>query len=171
MNDTDVKLDEAAFAKAVAALHAEIGPVYDETRARQFIRAYLAATKPPLAGEVVEWPPIIELGKTLAFYTSVIKSGESWSPECAAAYDRANKALQDLYAALTGRGEGFVLVPAHRINDLLGALRKYGFPVSEAATRALVDGGSLEAQAVHVAAMGLAEAMLAASRTKEDTQQ
>lgn len=43
--------------------------------------------------------------------------------------------------------------------DLLGALQKYGFPVSDAATRQLMDGGSLEAQAVHVAAKGLAIAL------------
>lgn len=45
---------------------------------------------------------------------------------------------------------------------LLDALQRYGFPVSDAAVRALVDGGSREAQSVHVAAVQLRTALRAA---------
>lgn len=55
----------------------------------------------------------------------------------------------------------------HRGRDLLGALQKYGFPVSDAAVRALVDGGSIEAQAVHVAALAFKERI---ARTLSETQ-
>lgn len=71
----------------------------------------------------MEWPPIIELGKTLAFYSSVIKSGESWSPECAAAYDRANKAMQELYATLSAtRPDTGELVSRERVENRVQSL-------------------------------------------------
>ena len=48
----------------------------------------------------VEWPPLIQLGRTLAFFASAIKSGESWSPTCQADYDAASEAMKELYTAM-----------------------------------------------------------------------
>jgi hypothetical protein len=48
---------------------------------------------------------------------------------------------------------------AQKADALLDALQGYGFPVSDAAVRALVDGGSIEAQRVHVAAVDLKSAL------------
>lgn len=62
--------------------------------------------------------------------------------------------LRARVAVLEGRG-----------NDLLGALRKYGFPPSDAAVRAMVDGGSIEAQAVHVAAVQFKAALTPVAET------
>ena len=66
-------------------------------------------------------------------------------PEAIAAWNRR--------AAASTSTEGAGVKAA--ADQLLAALQRYGFPVSDAAVRPLMDGGSLEAQAVHVAAMQL----------------
>lgn len=45
------------------------------------------------------WPPLVDLGRVLGFFASVIKSGEPWSETCQREYEAANAALQAVYAA------------------------------------------------------------------------
>ncbi len=49
------------------------------------------------------WPPLVDLGRVLGFFASVIKSGESWSATCQREYDAANFALQAMYRELDTR--------------------------------------------------------------------
>jgi hypothetical protein len=54
----------------------------------------------PLTGSgETGWPPLVDLGRVLGFFASVIKSGEPWTATCQAEYDKANRALQALYAS------------------------------------------------------------------------
>lgn len=48
-----------------------------------------------------EWPPLVQLCRTLGLFTSVIKSGEPWTDYCQREYDLANQAAKDLYADLS----------------------------------------------------------------------
>lgn len=43
-----------------------------------------------------EYPTIIEVARTLGFFSSVIKSGEPWTATCQRDYDRANAAIRAL---------------------------------------------------------------------------
>ena len=52
------------------------------------------------AAEVVAWPPLVDLARTLGFFASAIKSGEPWTETCQKEYEAANKALQAVYADL-----------------------------------------------------------------------
>lgn len=50
-----------------------------------------------------EWPHLVQIGRTLAFFASAIKSGESWSETCQRDYDLANQAMKDAWADLKDR--------------------------------------------------------------------
>jgi hypothetical protein len=60
------------------------------------IRAALPSGAEPVA---TDWPPLVDLGRVLGFFASVIKSGEPWSETCQREYDAANLALQAIYAS------------------------------------------------------------------------
>lgn len=88
-------LEKAAVAFSAAVKGHNTWGVHDIETA---IRAYLAALPP--TPKAVAWPPLIEIGRTLGFFVSVIKSGEPWTAACQVAYDRANIAMQAAYQDL-----------------------------------------------------------------------
>lgn len=58
---------------------------------------------PPPAALKQEWPHLVQIGRTLAFFASAIKSGESWSETCQRDYDLTNQAMKDAWADLKDR--------------------------------------------------------------------
>lgn len=58
---------------------------------------------PPPSALKQEWPHLVQIGRTLAFFASAIKSGESWSETCQRDYDLANQAMKDAWADLKDR--------------------------------------------------------------------
>lgn len=104
-------IDSAALEAAAKALACrELPETIDDYRndAKAAITAYLAALPSPKveATEPVKWPPLVDLGRVLSFFASVIKSGEPWTSTCQDAYEAANQALKDIYAERTSPSPG-----------------------------------------------------------------
>lgn len=74
-------------ARSAAQYHADVGSALTELQHRREAEAGTT------------WPPLVDLGRVLGFFASVIKSGEPWSETCQREYEAANAALQAVYAA------------------------------------------------------------------------
>jgi hypothetical protein len=125
------------------------------------IRAYLAATKPPLAEEVtpVEWR-YLYYGKGNWKHVYNADAAAALYAESAALPKRKQHVIEPLYThpdaspPMPGRGEGADLI--QRIDDALERERR-NLP--------------LKASTVTITTLELCRRVLAASRPKEDTQQ
>jgi hypothetical protein len=94
--------DGVTMLRAAEAYNEEHGDPADTLHhGRGMIEAMRAALSPIKAGEAVPvaWPPLVDLSRTIAFFASVIKSGEAWSATCQQEYDKANLAIKALAAS------------------------------------------------------------------------
>lgn len=57
--------------------------------------------------------PVSQVGMTLGFFASVIKSGESWSKTCDEEYKKAESALSLVRASLDGNTCRIFAIPVH----------------------------------------------------------
>jgi hypothetical protein len=98
-----------------ASAHEDDGVVSFDERAA--IRAALSAALPVQAEPVAVATPteFNQIGMTLAFLCSVIKSGESWTDTCQQEYDHAQACLSQLRSALASPA------PSPSEDDLIAA--------------------------------------------------
>jgi hypothetical protein len=149
MNE-NVKLDEAGLEAAHRAFNSVYPwPIASTSSAEKVVRAYLAATKPPLAdvtvkalfSQLYDWfnrLPGESLGKT--HFDALI-------------------AIVTASPPMPGRGEGFVLVPVEAFTEKLNRLSAI---ITELA-------GEVKAGGPEDRAWAIINELLAASRPKEDT--
>ena len=76
-----------------------------------------------------DYPPLVELGRVLGFFASVIKSGEPWTETCQREYEAANSALQAIYAAspVEATQEDIERTSRLAVERMAGAMAKKGF--------------------------------------------
>ena len=97
-NVSDERLSDTALKLLIEdAEYAQFEPVISALRELQSLRS--PPTEDADRVEVAGWPPLVDLGRVLGFFASVIKSGEPWTETCQVEYQKANVALQALYAS------------------------------------------------------------------------